>query len=63
MDMIIFIPNACGFLFGVIQLVLCVVFSKREDVDEHVSIEEQLVGDGGTESSNIDGADGDAEML
>ncbi len=29
MDMVIFIPNMCGFLLSVVQIILCVIFPKR----------------------------------
>jgi solute carrier family 50 protein (sugar transporter) len=48
MDIVIFLPNACGFAMGVVQLVLCVVFSSKVDVrayDSNANAEERLVGE------------------
>ena len=43
MDVIIFLPNACGFILGVVQLLLCVIFTDKVDVDVHDgSAEENL---------------------
>ena len=50
MDIVIFLPNACGFALGVVQLVLCVVFSSKVDThtyDASASVEERLVGEDG----------------
>jgi solute carrier family 50 protein (sugar transporter) len=42
-DMVIFIPNFCGFLLSVVQLILCFIFSNNVNYDEQLS--EQLVED------------------
>lgn len=45
MDMIIFFPNACGFLLGMVQLILCALFPKKSClVDPDAAVQEQLVG-------------------
>ncbi len=40
-DEVICIPNASGFFLGVIQFVLCVVFSKESEID--TSVGDQLM--------------------
>lgn len=54
MDIVIFLPNACGFILGVVQLLLCVVFSNEVDVHIYdASVEQHLVGE--VEAPIIDG--------
>ncbi len=34
MDMVIFLPNFCGFILSIVQVVLCIVFSKKSEMLE-----------------------------
>jgi solute carrier family 50 protein (sugar transporter) len=35
MDIIILLPNACGFALGIVQLLLCTIFSDKVEDDSH----------------------------
>ena len=45
LDMVIFIPNFCGFVLSIAQVGLCLIFSKKGE-DEQIT--EQLVDDDGS---------------
>ena len=49
LDMVIFLPNFCGFLLSVVQMLLCLVFPRVKHGDQ-VQMTEQLV-DNNTEST------------
>ena len=43
MDMVIFVPNACGFLLGAIQSILCGVFSSQLEISADNGGDQQLM--------------------
>lgn len=52
-DMVIFLPNFCGFLLSMFQILLCLVFP-RSKYDEQVQMSEQLVHETRDEFINND---------
>ena len=50
MDMVIFLPNFCGFLLSMFQILLCVIFPRAEYGDQQ-QMTEQLVDDANLESN------------
>jgi len=55
-DMVIFFPNASGFLLGFIQLILCVVFSDKTEIDTNAG-EQLMNNDNEEENSPIENED------
>ena len=61
-DMVIFLPNGCGFLLSVIQVILCVVYKSKIDIDDaDGNVEEQLVDDAAGTSDRGLNSGGDTE--
>lgn len=54
MDAVIFIPNACGFALGIIQFLLCMIFSRDNiGVDEIPQSENDFAAQGAVVNSDI----------
>ena len=42
-DMVIFVPNVCGFVLNIVTLFLCIIFSDKSMDEEQGGISEPLL--------------------
>ena len=62
-DMIIFIPNAAGFILGLIQLLLCVFFPRHKDEREENVDGELIDNDDFEHATHLDVTDNSSSEI
>ena len=64
-DIMIFFPNASGFILALVQLLLCLIFPQTSEIDIGTNAREQLMNneedDGDGEDSEFSSSSGDSD--